>query len=227
MQRDQLIAATEEKVVMLTDVVEHSITTTMREGRVHDIQGIIEAVGKNPDLEKVWMFNNEGIIRFSSVKDEIGLKIEPERFARYMAQAPGTVFLDMEEGKQVHAIVKPILKWPECSSHHNPKQKFTGFLHIDLSFAKAKAQIASIHKFVLFSAILTIASLSIALWVLLSRLVSCPVSTLIRTMGKAERGDLSTRVKVKSRDELGQLGENFNYMIKSLQEAERKLEAEH
>ncbi|MFQ5883437.1 MAG: ATP-binding protein, partial [Candidatus Methylomirabilales bacterium] len=35
------------------------------------------------------------------------------------------------------------------------------------------------------------------------------------------------RVRVKSTDELGRLGESFNYMISSLQEAKRALEAEH
>lgn len=221
------MAAIGGKAVILADTIESAIITAMRERRIFDIQGIVEAVGQNPDIERVWIFNDKGVIRFSSVKEEIGLEIDPERFAMYMAQAPATVFEDVEWGRRVHAIVKPIRNRPECYGCHDPTRRVNGILHVDLSFAKAKAHIASVGRFILLSALLTIASLSLALGILLSRLVSRPVSRLIETMEKVEQGDLSARVTAKSGDELGRLGRSFNEMISRLQEASRQLETEH
>lgn len=230
MQRDQLVAAAEEKVVMLTDTIERSITNAMREGRSKDVQAIVQEVGKHADIEKVSIFDSEGRIRISSEPEERGKRLTSSPLKHYMGFIEKNlpfVFEEEENGKKVHSIVKPILNRPQCYGCHDPRHKVNGFLHIDLSLAKAKAQIASIHRFVLFSAMLTVASLSFALWILLSRLVSRPVSLLMETMGRVEKGDLGARVRVKSRDELGRLGESFNDMIRRLQEAKQALEAEH
>jgi len=230
MQRDQLVMAAEEKVVLLTDIIERSITTAMLEGRRRDVQAIIQEVGRHPDIERLWILDPEGRIRISSDPEERGKRVTPPRLERYMGYLEKNlpfVFEEEENGRRVHSIVKPILNRPECYGCHEPNRKINGILHIDLSLAKVKAQIASLHTSALFSAILTIASLSVAFWLLISRQVSRPVALLMQTMRRVEGGDLSARVKVTARDDLGRLGESFNYMIQSLQEAKRALEAEH
>lgn len=230
MQRDQLIAATNEKVELLTDFVEENIIRAMLNGRPQDIQKLTREVAKYPDIERIWIFNTAGKIAFSSDEADIG-KIVPrspyQRYMRYTEPGVPIVFRQEGHGQQFHALVKPILNHPACHRCHDPNEEIRGILHIDFSLAKARAQIASIHSFVLFSAIITIASLALALWILLSRLVSGPVSALVKTMRRAEGGDLGARVDVKSQDELGRLGESFNYMVGSLQQAKQELEAEH
>lgn len=229
MQREQLIAATNERVSILTTVIEKSITQAMLEGRNRDVQTILQEVGKHEDIERVSIFDDEGTVKVSSDPKEIGRKISLSRFDRYWGYlgANAVVFQQEDRGQMVHSLLKPILNRPACHRCHDLSKEANGILHIDFSLAKARAQIASVHTFVLFSAILTIASLSLALWFLLSRLVNRPVSTLVQTMRRAEGGDLEARVPVKSKDELGRLGESFNYMISSLQEAKHQLEAEH
>ena len=229
MQREQLIAATSEKIIILTDVIEKSIRKAMLEGRSEEVQAIIQEVGKHADIDKVSIFSEEGKILISSEPGERGKIISPDRIGRfrhYLGATP-VVFEQEKFGRRVHALVKPILNRPECHRCHDSSRDVNGILHIDFSLAKSRAQIASIRTFVLFSAILTIASLSLALWLLLSHLVNRPVSVLMQTMRRAKGGELDARVDVKSKDELGRLGESFNYMISSLQEAKHQLEAEH
>ena len=55
------------------------------------------------------------------------------------------------------------------------------------------------------------------------RRISNPVSKLVSATNKVAEGDLSTRVEVVSRDEIGLLGAAFNDMIASREEAERAL----
>ena len=69
-------------------------------------------------------------------------------------------------------------------------------------------------------AALLAALLSLALGVLVSRLLTAPLARLTRAAQSVAGGDLSQRVEVKSSDEIGALGEAFNNMTASLAEAE-------
>jgi signal transduction histidine kinase len=230
MQREQLIAATSERVVIVTNLVENFIMDEMLEDRREEIPPLLSKVSQLADIERVRVFDREGRIKFSSHLSDIGRRISPSRLERYTPHAERSlpvIFEQEERGQAIHVLVKPIPNRPDCHRCHDPRHAINGFLHIDFSLAKARGQIASIHTFILLSAIVTIASLAFGLWLLLSRLVNRPVSALMKTMRKAEGGDLDARVQVKSEDELGRLGESFNYMISSLQDAKQRLETEY
>lgn len=52
----------------------------------------------------------------------------------------------------------------------------------------------------------------------LARFLTAPIRKLLAAFQKAEKGDLSTRVKIRTNDELRQLGDGFNTMIEKLDE---------
>jgi len=66
-----------------------------------------------------------------------------------------------------------------------------------------------------FSSILLIL---IMLMVLFGKLVGNPIQKLVEAMSKAEKGDLDAEAHIRSRDELGELGRNFNRMLKTIRE---------
>ncbi len=232
LQRNQLIAATDERVAMVTDLLEQFIVHEMLEERPQDIEPLLVTLSQYADIDRVRVFDTGGRIGFSSHSVESGKTIPPSDFERYASylkvgtNAPA-VFRHAAAGRIIHSLVKPIFNRPACHRCHDPGREVNGILQIDFSLDRTRAQIASIQTFVFVSALLTIAALSLALWMLLSHLVTRPVSALMDTMSKAKGGDLDARVQVKSKDELGRLGESFNYMIGSLEEAKQELEAEH
>ncbi len=57
---------------------------------------------------------------------------------------------------------------------------------------------------------------AILIAMLFSRTVTRPIDSLLRVMGKVEKGDFSVRSNVKSKDELGALGDGFNKMLESV-----------
>jgi signal transduction histidine kinase len=69
-------------------------------------------------------------------------------------------------------------------------------------------------------AALLAALLSLALGVLVSRLLTAPLGRLTRAAQAVASGDLSQRVTIRSKDEFGALGDAFNEMTVSLAEAE-------
>lgn len=62
---------------------------------------------------------------------------------------------------------------------------------------------------------------ALILWWLLSRRILGPVEALTAAAGRMEKGDLSQRVEVKSKDEIGRLGHAFNSMSDGLSQLEQ------
>ena len=69
-------------------------------------------------------------------------------------------------------------------------------------------------------AVLLAAALSLGLGVFVSRLLTAPLARLTGAAQAIAAGDLSQRVQVRSKDEIGDLGTAFNGMAASLAEAE-------
>jgi signal transduction histidine kinase len=67
-------------------------------------------------------------------------------------------------------------------------------------------------------AVVAVLAAGIAFW--LSRRVLGPVDSLTAAVGRMEEGDLSQRVHITSRDEIGHLGSAFNSMAESLERNE-------
>lgn len=70
---------------------------------------------------------------------------------------------------------------------------------------------------------LPISLISIGLGVLLSRRISRPIRQLADATREVAGGNWQHRVHVNSRDELGQLADSFNFMVKTLQEKQQQV----
>jgi len=85
--------------------------------------------------------------------------------------------------------------------------------------AQGQAFLRQVQTSLVWAALLA-ALLSLALGVLVSRLLTAPLARLTRAAQAVAGGDLSQRVSVQSQDEIGALGDAFNNMTTSLAEAE-------
>jgi signal transduction histidine kinase len=85
--------------------------------------------------------------------------------------------------------------------------------------AQAQAFLGQVRTSLAWAALLA-AALSLALGIAVSRLLTAPLGRLTRAAQAVAAGDLSMRVEVRSKDEIGELGRAFNGMTASLAEAE-------
>jgi two-component system NtrC family sensor kinase len=67
------------------------------------------------------------------------------------------------------------------------------------------------------------ALVSMVLAYFISRSISLPINRLVSASGEIARGNLETRVLIRSNDELGELAETFNTMASALKERDEKL----
>ncbi len=98
-------------------------------------------------------------------------------------------------------------------------------LVVKIDRSEAFAPIAVLRNVFLFLGVLT-ALLVLLLASVLGRLMTRPVRELTRTVRAFSAGRLSSRSRVRSADEMGELSQTFNAMADQLQEAQRGLQAQ-
>jgi two-component system NtrC family sensor kinase len=110
-------------------------------------------------------------------------------------------------------------QWLEVIVPLHTGEEISGGVRVVSSLDEAQDYLAKRRNqaFILtFSSILIIL---ITITLLFGRLVGAPIQKLVEAMSRAETGDLEAEARVRSGDELGELGRHFNHMLKTIREA--------
>lgn len=225
--RGHMRRATEDKVRAITEAIDRGIYVAMREGRSQDVQRILEEMGRDPDIEKIIIFDAQGKILRASRPEMIGRVLDRDRLSRYLDQSDLTAAEVRENGGLIHAMVKKIRNRPECTPCHGTQATVNGILHVDMSFRQTEEQVAEMERSALWALAFTALVLAAGGAILMVRLVERPVAGLMRAMAKVEGGDLEVRATLERRDEVGRLAENFNAMVEKLKAARAEIEGYH
>ena len=227
-QYNQLMDMSKEKLSDLTNIIEKSLRSAMREGKSEEVAKIIEQVGTLPDLEKVSIFSKEGVIVMSSQPEEVGSKIDKHDLEIFHHQNFKTVFNLKNLKQPVFYALKPLTNRPECfRCHGNQPQQLNGVLAIEVTMRKIHERLAKARGLMITAAVITLLLLIFSIIFLLSRLVNRPIDNLVNTMREAQKGDLRVRITPDGTKEFGELGRNFNEMIDKLEVAQKDLQKYH
>jgi two-component system NtrC family sensor kinase len=96
--------------------------------------------------------------------------------------------------------------------------KVTGGIRVVSSLNEAQSYLSKKRDratILTFSSILVIL---VTLTLLFGKLVGNPIQKLVEAMSRAEKGNLEAEVRLRSGDELGELGRHFNRMLKTIRE---------
>jgi two-component system NtrC family sensor kinase len=224
----------------LSETIKRSTHYDMLENRRDNLHRQIQTIGdlQQDGIRKVRLFNKEGRIMFSSVREEIGTTVDTRGEACYACHAEGKPLekLDINarsrifragDGARVLGIINPIPNEPSCytaACHaHSPQQSILGVLDVNVSMAEADREIARSRWTMLGLASLAICASGLILWWLNRRMVLGPVSALVAGTQRVARGDLSTTIPATAQHELGDLARAFNTMTQRIAETQRQL----
>lgn len=137
-----------------------------------------------------------------------------------LANEQGTVFISTEQD-QLGITLSPTQMDEGIPIEANNVRVGTLLLdNVGTSLAPAEEEfLASAKRSALLGGAIAF-GLALLLSVLLISEVLSPLRVLTRATEQIARGDLTQRVKLKARDEFGQLGDSFNRMIKNLRHSE-------
>jgi len=222
---------TQEKAKIIAEFIEKNVVRAMEKGRHFDIHQVLQNFAIYKGIWKIYIFRPDGTIMATTYERELNKKVENVNFylkKRYFekeetwrSQAGGIV------REAVYYYVNPIQNRPECFQCHDKKDQVVGVLVVAESMREMHGMIYKVQMHSIILAIITILFLSFVLGFLFSRVINVPIKKLTDTMKKAEEGDLNARVNIKSRDEMGSLGENLNIMIEKLNVAREEAEQYH
>ena len=222
---------THEKTKIIAEFVEENVIRAMEKGRHFDMHRILRNFAVYRDVRKISLFSSDGTIKASTQEDELNRKVGDLEFYLRVHNFIREEKVQLKDGRiereRVYYFNSPILNRPECFQCHDKEKKIIGVLTVANSLKEMDTMISKIEIHSIILAIVIVAFLSFVLGFLFLKFVNIPIKKLTETMKKAEEGDLTVRVKVKSRDEIGSLAENLNIMIEKLNLAKQEAEQYH
>jgi signal transduction histidine kinase len=219
---------TDEKARIISELIEANVIRAMERGRHFDMHPILKNYATYKDIRRITLFSMDGTIKASTRDDELNKKVGGVEFYLRDHHFIREEMFELKDGtkerERIYYYNTTILNGPECFQCHDKKNKILGVLTVATSLREMDTMMSKVEIHSIILAIITIASLSFVLGFLFLKVVNLPIKKLTETMKKAEEGDLTVRVNIKSRDEMGSLAENLNIMIEKLnlvkQEAE-------
>ncbi len=217
--REQLIELTEDQISLLFQSVEVSLERAMREGRQEEVSSILRRIHEKQEMMSLRIYDTEGVIRRSSNQKEEGTRpVELGRHEEMDVAGLRLTSLRMGESGNLR-LMYPIRKRAECTTCHVTDEDYVGILEMNLSLDNVLEIINRNRNRMVFYSIITVLVLSLTIALLFEREVHTPISAIIDTINEVEAGNLTARINIRSKDELGLIARNLNSMVGKLESA--------
>ena len=233
-----------EKAIHDADVIAEMVLRDSRHLMLQDnreqLQQMIEDVGKTPRVKRIRILGREGVINFSMNKHEIGTALSEKDESCSFCHLEGSetqvdaplekrsrIFTD-DSGTQYLSITRGIYNEPTCytaACHaHSPDEQKIGVLDIVISESQMADLAHAHHKDVITSTFFMVIIVSLCHYLLTKRYICRPLEGMLEQTQALAKGDLSARVKIVAKDEIGELGLSFNHMADNLAQAQLELQ---
>jgi two-component system NtrC family sensor kinase len=237
-QRRSLISQMQRHSTQFIETIRSSTRYAMMHNQREELDEIVDAIGRQPEIAKVRIFNKEGQIVYSPNESEKGNRVDMEAEACFpchgtevprerLDQNDWSRFFSDDQGQSFLGIIRPIHNEPSCSEadcHVHPEsQTVLGVLDVTMSLEGVHEEMVdSRNKAILLTAITIFSTSLIGLFLFHSR-VGRPVTELAAATRRVAEGDLTTTIDVRRHDELGDLQRSFNEMTIRLDETQSQL----
>lgn len=246
LHRENLEEATYADGDRITETVKRSTRFGMLHNRSDEINQIVGAIGSQPGIEKISIFNKAGEIKSSTDERELFTRVDKNAEAcrachgreGQAAQLDGEIphqltrqqrthiFIDAN-GDRTLSVINPIENEPSCSNSgchaHSADQKVLGMINVRMSLVAVDAAIAGSRYQMLNSLVAAVLLMSGLFATLIWLMVHKPIGQLIVGTNQVAGGDLDYKIRIKSRDELGELAHSFNRMTGELKRAHAEI----
>jgi two-component system NtrC family sensor kinase len=235
--RDSLVGQMTSGSELFSHTIERATTKAMLENRKEEAYETMRAIGAQPGIERVRMFDQRGRIRFSTDEAEIGRTVEKtaEPCAachggprpRELLAADERIRISQAPDHRVMGLLRPIYNETRCSNaachQHAPEQRVLGLLDVGVSLEDVDLRISAFRQWNLFLTVAGVLVMGGTLLLLARRHVVRPVFALVEGTRRVARDELDVQIRVHSEGELGVLAQAFNEMTRSLRRAEADL----
>jgi two-component system, NtrC family, sensor kinase len=225
-EQEQLLNSARESTQLLLGTIERSIFNSMSIGNTDDVQLILQMVGQSHRLRGVRIFHPQGIILKSANPAEVGKPVNDQDYQLFINNRREGVY-DLPGEGEILGMIKPIYNEQPCHFCHGSRTRVLGVLNVNYSLAETKKKMTGITQLFFFTTLGIIIVLSVAICIIMYRMVKIPLERIIGNMARVEQGDLSVRMTARGSDEVGRLISSFDSMVEKLDTAKQELERLH
>jgi len=233
LQEKQSFERMVENVNQFSDTVKRGTHYSMLKNQRESLHKIIEAIGAQPGVENIRVFNKDGAIMFASQKEDIGNYVDLQAEACYACHRRDQPLerLSMSERNRTYlspanyrvlGVINPIYNesscWQAACHYHPEKQKVLGVLDIGLSLERLDQEIlATKKKITLFAAIIFLLVTVIVAGCILY-FVKRPISRLVSATKQIASGDYEQEVTAITQDEIVDLSLSLDEMRRNIRD---------
>lgn len=219
--RGQLEEQRADAAGQVSRLLQISLENAMLRHDLDGLRGIVDRLGRQPDVVAVTIANPQGEIRFANDSARLGEHLSQEPDA-----GPVTRLIEGDAGKALLRSINPVRNQPACQECHGPvaEHPVNGVLYVDYDADSIRQQ-ARRTTLLLMGAGSLIVLLNLAGgWWFMRRYVLRPVAHLAEASAHLSEGNLATRTHLAGDDELTALGETMNRMAETLERKMAELE---
>ena len=236
--KKQMTAIEFQNVRRDSDIIKRSIHYDMLLNRRKDVYKIMQTIGDEPEMVGIRIYNDVGVVTFSTDSSEMGSRVNMQTEACYLCHLKNKPLAEVPvkkryriynspDGYRVIGLINPIRNEPSCSSaacHAHPaKKKILGVLDVLMSLKTVDQSIErNKHNILMYAGlviILVLFPISVFIYIMVYR----PVQRLIDGTKEVAHGNLDYAIQVSGKNEFAHLAYSFNRMTKSLKKAREEL----
>jgi two-component system NtrC family sensor kinase len=222
----------------ISDLIKASTRDSMLGAHGEEVHEIIQAIGREPGINKIRVFDEKGRIGYSTDAAEVNTLVDKNAEACYKCHAKESPLVKLNRpdrvrtyslpsGERILGLINPVDNEPACSNApchvHSSDTKVLGVLDVTLSLGQVDAKIADGQRALVLSLAAALLLVSGVIALLIWLLVHRPVKGLYIGTRRVAEGNLDHKIPVTSRDEIGQLAASFNRMTGELKKANDEL----
>jgi signal transduction histidine kinase len=220
-----------EKTKIISEFIEKNVIRAMERGRHYEIHRLLKNFAIYRGIWKINIVRPDGIVKASTDDTELDKKVADVDFLLENRDFVREEMVRHGDGKKqrerIYYYNSPILNGPDCFQCHSDQGEQIGILTVANSLEEIDEEISQAKRKAIVLAVVMLGSLSSVLGLLFLRFIDRPIKRLAAAMAKVQDGDLTVKVNLDSRDEMGRLAENLNVMIEKLNQAKKDAEQYH
>ncbi len=192
-----------------------------RDAMKEEVQKLLSDYGNRPEIEEVRFVNSDNLlVATSKISNESNIGSRINAPLTEEAISTGTrndeIFVNVEQNHQrVWLLNQPVIQ----------DSQILGAIYVSSNIETVYQQLEAINNTFIIATLISLIITSI-LGIFIARTITRPITDMRNQALLMSEGDYTSRVKIYSNDEIGELAGSFNILSKRVQEAQANTESE-
>jgi class 3 adenylate cyclase/HAMP domain-containing protein len=246
-QTTSLIEQRKMRARVLSTTIKKSLYNAMQNGRPDIIRQVMNDLKTVEDIDNLDILRTNGTEAFKDLETLARLKslttlsrevieaieksegkslsmIDNEYFKKALQTESMVEYFEKQNGKILLTHLEPLINTKDCQVCHGGAQGIRGVIRISSRMDDAFLQVKKNRTNAIIISLAVIVLVSIALKILMKYIIIKPIQSLGQASESIGKGNLDTKIDIKSQDEIGRLGKSFNEMTDKLKSARKDLQ---